>query len=282
MGSPGVVEGKQTMKILLVAAFFAVALGAPSPRPLPMQTRQQTLLLTRGMDTTDGAATAATMVATTDPTDTMATMARGLLMPSPLPMPTLLLTRLLTPGMDTTAMATDPGDTTDPTDTATTTARGLLTPSRSPLPLLIPLPTLLPTPGTDTTDGADTVATTDPTDTTGTTARGLLMPSPRPRPPPTLLLIPPLTRGMDTTATVDGTDPTMAMDTTDTGHTDTATGDARTPATKLNIVLSLPTNTTEDQFLQNISLILFFKYFVLFNRVPGFIFQLKNNKVVKN
>merc|ERR1719270_392660 len=140
-------------------------------------------------------------------------------------------------------------------------------PSPSPLPLLIPLPTLLLTPGTDTTDG---------------TARGLLMPSPRPRPPPILLLIPPLTRGMATTATVDGTDPTMAMDTTDTGHTDMSTGVARTLATKLNIVLSLPTNTTEDQFLQNISLILFFKYFVLFNRVPGFIFQLKNNKVVKN
>merc|ERR1712241_661607 len=102
-------------------------------------------------------------------------------------------------------------------------------------------------------------------DTTGTTARGLLMP--RPRPPPMLLLIPPLTRGTDTT---------------DIGHMDMATGDARTLATKLNIVLSLPTNTTEDQFLQNISLILFFKYFVLFNRVPGFIFQLKNNKVVKN
>merc|ERR1712061_432720 len=110
--------------------------------------------------------------------------------------------------------------------------------------------------------------------TTDTTARGQLMPSPRPRPPPILLLIPPLTRGMDTTDTVDGTDPTTA--------TDTATGDAKTLATKLNIVLSLPTNTTEDQFLQNISLILFFKYFVLFNRVPGFIFQLKNNKVVKN
>merc|ERR1712197_242890 len=170
------------------------------------------------------------MAATTDPTDTTVTTARGLLMPSPLPLPTLLLT----PGMDTTATATDPGDTTDPTDTDTTTARGQLIPSLSPLPLLIPLPTLLPTPGTDTTDG------------------------------------------------VDGTDPTMAMDTTDTGHTDMATGDAKTLATKLNIVLSLPTNTTEDQFLQNISLILFFKYFVLFNRVPGFIFQLKNNKVVKN
>merc|ERR1712173_232574 len=129
-------------------------------------------------------------------------------------------------------------------------------------------------PGTDTTDGADTVATTDLTGTTDTTARGLLMPSPRPRPPPIFLLIPPLTRGMDTTDTVDGTDPTMAMDTTDTGHMDMATGAARTLATKLNIVLSLPTNTTEDQFLQNISLILFFKYFVLFNRVPGFIFQL--------
>merc|ERR1712117_302968 len=124
------------------------------------------------------------------------------------------------------------------------------------------------------------VATTDLTDTTDTTARGLLMPSPRP--PPILLLIPPLTRGMDTTDTVDGTDPTMATDTTDTGHMDMATGAAKTLATKLNIVLSLPTNTTEDQFSQNISVILFFKYFVLFNRVPGFIFQLKNNKVVKN
>merc|ERR1712213_19949 len=129
------------------------------------------------------------------------------------------------------------------------------------------------------TDPGDT---TDPTDTMDTTERGLLMPSPRPRPPPILLLIPPLTRGMDTTDTVDGTDPTMAMDTMVTGHMDMATGAAKTLATKLNIVLSLPTNTTEDQFLQNISLILFFKYFVLFNRVPGFIFQLKNNKVVKN
>merc|ERR1711919_11615 len=149
------------------------------------------------------------------------------------------------------------------------------------------MPTLLLThlltPGMDTTATAtDPVATTDLTDTTDTTARGLLIPSPRPRPPPILLLIPPLTRGMDTTDTVDGTDPTMAMDTTDTGHMDMATGAAKTLATKLNIVLSLPTNTTEDQFLQNISLILFFKYFVLFNRAPGFTFQLKNNKVVKN
>merc|ERR1711884_861531 len=122
----------------------------------------------------------------------------------------------------------------------------------SPLPMPTLLLTRLLTPGMDTTATA-----TDPGDTT---ARGLLMP--RPRPPPILLLIPPLTRGMDTMATVDGTDPTMATDTTDTGHTDTATGDAKTLATKLNIVLSLPTNTTEDQFLQNISLILFFKYFV--------------------
>merc|ERR1712241_108372 len=171
-----VVEGRQTMKILLVRRSLPWLSAPPSPRPLPMQTRQQTLLLT--------------------------------------------------PGTDTTAGATDPGDTTDPTDTATTTARGLLMLSPSPLPLLIPLPTLLPTPGTDTTDGADTVATIGPTDM--------------------------------------------------------ATGDAKTLATKLNIVLSLPTNTTEDQFLQNISLILFFKYFVLFNRVPGFIFQQKNNKIVKN
>merc|ERR1712038_805486 len=103
-------------------------------------------------------------------------------------------------------------------------------------------------------DGADTVATTDLMGTTDTTARGLLMPSPLPRPPPILLLIPPLTRGMDTMDTVDGTDPTTATDTTATGHTDMATGDAKTLATKLNIVLSLPTNTTEDQFLQNISL----------------------------
>merc|ERR1712197_283616 len=162
-------------------------------------------------------------------------------------------------------------------DTMDTTARGLL------MPTPLPLPTLLLTPGMDTTATAtDPGDTTDPTDTDTTTARGLLTPSRSPLPLliplPTLLL----TLGTDTTATVDGTDPTMAMDTTDTGHTDMATGDARSLATKLNIVLSLPTNTTEDQFLQNISLILFFKYFVLFNRVPGFMFQLKNNKVVKN
>merc|ERR1712026_481899 len=177
MGSPGVVEGKQTRRYCWLRRSLPWLSAPPSPRPLPMRIRQQTLLLTRGMDTTDGAATAATMAATTDPTDTTDTTARGLLMPSPLPLPTLLLTHLLTPGMDTTAMATDPGDTTDPT-------------------------------GTATTDGADTVATTDPTDTMDTTARGLLMPSPRRRPPPILLLIPPLTRGMDTTDTVDGTDPT--------------------------------------------------------------------------
>merc|ERR1711992_476479 len=234
MGVPELLRGSKQWRYCWLRRSLPWLSVPPSPRPLPMRIRQQTLLLTRGTDTTDGAATAATMAATTDPTDTMDTTARGLLMPSPLPLPTLLLTRLLTPGMDTTATATDPGDTTDPTDTATTTARGLLTPSPSPLPLLIPLPMLLLTPGTDTTD------------------------------------------------TVDGTDPTMATDTTDTGHTDMATGDAKTLATKLNIVLSLATNTTEDQFLQNISLILFFKYFVLFNRVPGFIFQLKNNKVVKN
>merc|ERR1712026_74044 len=186
MGSPGVVEGKQTRRYCWLRRSLPWLSAPPSQRPLPMRIRQQTLLLTRGTDTTDGAATAATMAATTDPTDTTDTTARGLLMP------TLLLTRLLTPGMATTATATDPGDTTDPTDT--TTARGLLTPSPSPLPLRIPLPTLLPTPGTDTTD---------------------------------------------------------------TGHTDMATGDAKTLATKLNIVLSLPTNTTEDQFLRNISLILF-------------------------
>merc|ERR1711992_414384 len=272
MGVPELLRGSKQWRYCWLRRSLPWLSAPPSPRPLPMRIRQQTLLLTRGTDTTDGVATAATMAATTDPTDTMDTTARGLLMPSPLPLPTLLLTPLPTPGMDTTATATDRGVTTDPTDTATTTARGLLTPSPSPLPLLIPLPTLLPTPGMDTTDGADTVATIDPTATTGTTARGLLMPSPRP--PPILLLIPPLTRGTDTTATVDGTDPTM--------HMDMATGAAKTLATKLNIVLSLPTNTTEDQFLQNISLILFFKYFVLFNRVPGFIFQLKNNKVVKN
>merc|ERR1712026_68295 len=116
MGSPGVVEGKQTRRYCWLRRSLPWLSAPPSQRPLPMRIRQQTLLLTRGMDTTDGAATAATMAATTDPTDTTATTARGLLMPSPLPLPTQLLTRLLTPGMDTTAMATDPGATTDPTD----------------------------------------------------------------------------------------------------------------------------------------------------------------------
>merc|ERR1712117_563573 len=209
MGSPGVVEGKQTMKILLVAAFFAVALGAPEPEA----------------------------TANADPSaDPSADPWYGYYGWGGYggyyrPYGYYGYYGKRSADAEPTAAA-DP--TADPTDTATTTARGLLMPSPSPLPLLIPLPTLLLTPGTDTT------------------------------------------------ATVDGTDPTMAMDTMDTGHMDMATGAAKTLATKLNIVLSLPTNTTEDQFLQNISVILFFKYFVLFNRVPGFIFQLKNNKVVKN
>merc|ERR1711992_384239 len=133
MGVPELLRGSKQWRYCWLRRSLPWLSAPPSPRPLPMRIRQQTLLLTRGTDTTDGVATAATMAATTDPTDTMDTTARGLLMPSPLPLPTLLLTRLLTPGMDTTA-------------------RGLLTPSPSPLPLLIPLPTLLPTPGTDTTD----------------------------------------------------------------------------------------------------------------------------------
>merc|ERR1711992_357278 len=157
MGVPELLRGSKQWRYCWLRRSLPWLSAPPSPRPLPMRIRQQTLLLTRGMDTTDGAATAATMAATTDPTDTMDTTARGLLIPSPLPMPTLLPlliplpTLLPTPGTDTTDGA-DTVATTDLTDTTDTTARGLLMPSPKPRPppILLLIPPL--TRGMDTTD----------------------------------------------------------------------------------------------------------------------------------
>merc|ERR1712227_828253 len=138
MGSPAVVEGTQTMKILLAGAFLAVLSQPPRPhlrlRPLLR------LRLIPGTDTTamaDGDTEATTgLMATT------ATMERGLLRPSPLLMP---LPRLqLIPGMDTTM------------------ERGLLRLSLRPLLML--LLRLLLIPGTDTTAMATGLMAMDTTD----------------------------------------------------------------------------------------------------------------------
>merc|ERR1712110_581475 len=144
MGSPGVVEGTQTMKILLAGAFWPWLLQPPRPhlRPLPLPR----LMLIPGMGTTAMASTDLMAMDTTD-TDLMAmdTMERGLLMLSP------LLRLTLMPGMDTMATAgLMPMDTTDTGLMAmdTTTERGLL--MLSPLlRLLLPLRLML-MPGMDT------------------------------------------------------------------------------------------------------------------------------------
>merc|ERR1712203_913155 len=88
--------------------------------------------------------------ATTDPTATMATTERGLLMMPPLTCLDPTLTPLLILSTATTAMATDPtAMATMVTDTMATMARGLL--MRPPLPSLAPTLMLRLTPGTDTT-----------------------------------------------------------------------------------------------------------------------------------
>merc|ERR1712110_1103659 len=145
MGSPGVVEGTQTMKILLAGAFLAVALAAPRPnlRPLPLPR----LMLIPGMDTT--------AMASTDLMAMDTTMERGLLRLSLLLM---LLPRLplrLMPGMDTTAMASTDLMATDTTDTGLmamdiTMERGLLRLSLKLLLLLMLLLPLMLMPGMDT------------------------------------------------------------------------------------------------------------------------------------
>merc|ERR1711894_528936 len=152
MGSPGVVEGTQTMKILLAGAFWPWLLQPPRPhlRPMPLPRP----MLIPGMDTT---AMASTDLMAMDTTDTglmaMATiMERGLLMLSPLLLLLLLLLLspllrlllplrlMLMPGTDTMAtpglmpmdtMASTDLMATDTTDTGlmamdTTTERGLL------------------------------------------------------------------------------------------------------------------------------------------------------------
>merc|ERR1711894_466009 len=129
MGSPGVVEGTQTMKILLAGAFWPWLLQPPRPhlRPMPLPRP----MLIPGMDTT---AMASTDLMAMDTTDTglmaMATiMERGLLMLSPLLLLLLmlLLPLMLMPGTDTMAglMAMDTTDT-GLMAMDTTTERGLL------------------------------------------------------------------------------------------------------------------------------------------------------------
>merc|ERR1712110_34097 len=106
MGSPGVVEGTQTMKILLAGAFWPWLLQPPRPhlRPLPLPR----LMLIPGMGTTAMASTDLMAMDTTE---------RGLLMLSPLLRLLLPLRLMLMPGTDTMAtvctdlMAMDTTDT---------------------------------------------------------------------------------------------------------------------------------------------------------------------------
>merc|ERR1712117_449136 len=201
MGSPGVVEGTQTMKILLAGAFLAGLLQPPRPhlRPLPLPRP----LLIPGTDTT---------VVDTGPMATTGLMAmdttteRGLLMLSLLLMLLLHLRLMLMPGMDTTAMDTGP--------MATTMERGLLMLSLL-LRLLLP-PRLRLIPGMDTTVMDTGLMAMDTMDTglmamDTTMERDLLML----RLKLLLLLMLMLMPGMDTMAMVCTV--LMAMDTMDTG-----------------------------------------------------------------
>merc|ERR1711936_565916 len=144
MGSPGVVEGKQTMKILLTGAFLAVALAAPRP-PLRLLPLLRPMLIP-GMDTMDMEDTEAIMV----------TMERGLLRLSLLLRPLLPPRLRLIPGMDTMDTGHMAMDTTDTGLMAmdTTMARGpqMLSLLLRPMPLLGPM--LIR--GMDTTDTEDT------------------------------------------------------------------------------------------------------------------------------
>merc|ERR1712227_1053558 len=166
MGSPAVVEGTQTMKILLAGAFLAVLSQPPRPH-----LRLRPLLRLRLIPGTDITAMAdGDTEATTGLMATTATMERGLLRPSPLLMP---LPRLqLIPGTDTMAM------TTGLMAMDTTMERGLLRLSLRPLLML--LLRLLLIPGTDTTAMATGLMAMDTTDIglmamDTTMERGLLM-----------------------------------------------------------------------------------------------------------
>merc|ERR1712110_946050 len=219
MGSPGVVEGTQTIRYYWLALSWPWLLQPPRPNLRPLLLPR--LMLIPGMDTT---ATPGLMPMVMD-TGLMAmdtTTERGLLMPSPLLLLLLmlLLPLMLMPGTDTMAglvpMVMDTGlmamDTTD-------TERGL--PMLSPLlRLMLPLRLRL-IPGTDTMDMASTDLMAMDTMDTGlmamdtTMERGLPMLSPLLRLPLPLRLRLMLMPGMDTMAMV-CTDP-MAMDTMDTG-----------------------------------------------------------------
>merc|ERR1711870_198216 len=149
MGSPGVVEGKQTMKILLTGHSWLWPLLPPRP-PLRLLPLLRPMLIP-GMDTMDMEDTEAIM-ATPDLMDIMVTMERGLLRLSLLLRPMPLLGPMLIRGMDTT----DTEDTEvimampDLMDTTVTMERGLLRLCLLLRPRLPPRLRLIP--GMDTMD----------------------------------------------------------------------------------------------------------------------------------
>merc|ERR1712110_642310 len=153
MGSPGVVEGTQTIRYYWLALSWPWLLQPPRPNLRPLLLPR--LMLIPGMDTT---ATPGLMPMVMD-TGLMAmdtTTEGGLLMPSPLLLLLLMLLlplRLrLIPGTDTMDMASTDLMAMDPMDTGlmamdTTTERGLLMLSLKLLLLLMLLLRLIP--GTD-------------------------------------------------------------------------------------------------------------------------------------
>merc|ERR1712110_831844 len=156
MGSPGVVEGTQTIRYYWLALSWPWLLQPPRPnlRPLPLPR----LMLIPGMDTTVMVSTDLMAMDTTD-TGLMAmdtTMERGLLMLSLklLLLLMLLLPLMLMPGTDTMAGLMPTVMDTGLMAMDTTTERGLL--RLSPLlRLLLPLRLML-MPGTDTMAMAST------------------------------------------------------------------------------------------------------------------------------
>merc|ERR1712186_129558 len=105
MGSPGVVEGKQTMKILLVAAFFAVALGAPEPEATPNADPSADPSADPWYGYYGWGGYRGYYGGYYRPYGYYGYYGKRAADAEPLPTPTLLLTRLLTPGTDTTATA---------------------------------------------------------------------------------------------------------------------------------------------------------------------------------
>merc|ERR1712110_992258 len=131
MGSPGVVEGTQTIRYYWLALSWPWLLQPPRPNLRPLLLPR--LMLIPGMDTMDMASTDLMAMDTMD-TGLMAmdtTMERGLPMLSPLLRLPLPLRLRLIPGTDTMDMASTDLMAMDTMDTGlmamdTTTERGLL------------------------------------------------------------------------------------------------------------------------------------------------------------